>query len=103
MKLKNHDELQASFRSWLQENSEMLIPLSAKLESGALGIDDHEQFIKIIHELSGTAGTFGYQDISEIAGKLDAYIADGGLDTKMLMGLTCKVQTQIQKYLSQPV
>lgn len=46
--------------------------------SGALSEPEREEAADVAHQLVGSAGTFGFPTVSELAAELETFFADGG-------------------------
>lgn len=69
----------------------------AVLEAAVAGTDGADVLRATVHRLSGAAGTFGYPELSRLAGEVDdALIEDGRADAAQLSELIEAVRVLIQ-------
>ncbi len=64
----------------------------------ALAVGDHVQGARVCHDLKGTAGGYGYPEISELAQHLETALKTGG-ETTHLTQLVDQIATLCQRAL----
>lgn len=93
MDLKDRADIKKRFMDWLRQRVASLDVLMQEIGSCGLDTERREDLAFICHELSGTAGSFGFHEISDVARVVDEYIFDGGDDTDLLRGHVDRLRT----------
>ena len=88
-------EVKLRFRSRALDNCHEIRVLTERLQEPGARDDSREQIRRLAHSLAGTAGTFGFVEISKAAASLEDQI-DAGIDDGMLTVLSEQVAATIQ-------